>query len=152
MNLRIRSKGWPPMEKCRSIYESFFHLHSNETNFRTCFLYCSFVTFCVCYISLIICVVFLGPGGSLEEGRGMDSSQMHSLYGSHGNRANSTSSGSPPVSTPSSSGSMLVVPQPISAASKGHGAPPGVATNGTGRKYQCKMCPQVSLHILSFLW
>ncbi|KAG8201132.1 hypothetical protein JTE90_028797 [Oedothorax gibbosus] len=85
-----------------------------------------------------------GPGGSLEEGRGMDSSQMHSLYGSHGNRANSTSSGSPPVSTPSSSGSMLVVPQPISAASKGAGAPPGVATNGTGgRKYQCKMCPQI---------
>ncbi|XP_015920795.1 zinc finger protein rotund isoform X6 [Parasteatoda tepidariorum] len=87
-----------------------------------------------------------GPGGSLEEGRGgggMDSSQMHSLYGTHGNRANSTSSGSPPVSTPSSSGSMLVVPQPISAATKGPGAPSGVATNGTGRKYQCKMCPQI---------
>ncbi|XP_055929041.1 zinc finger protein rotund-like isoform X6 [Argiope bruennichi] len=90
-----------------------------------------------------------GPGGSLEEGRGgggMDSSQMHNLYGSHGNRANSTSSGSPPVSTPSSSGSMLVVPQPISAATKGPGAPSGVATNGTGRKYQCKMCPQIFLH------
>ncbi|XP_042899856.1 zinc finger protein 362 isoform X4 [Parasteatoda tepidariorum] len=90
-----------------------------------------------------------GPGGSLEEGRGgggMDSSQMHSLYGTHGNRANSTSSGSPPVSTPSSSGSMLVVPQPISAATKGPGAPSGVATNGTGRKYQCKMCPQIFLH------
>lgn len=81
----------------------------------------------------------------------MDSSQMHSLYGSHGNRANSTSSGSPPVSTPSSSGSMLVVPQPISAATKGPGAPSGVATNGTGRKYQCKMCPQVSSSFISLL-
>ncbi|GFS67511.1 zinc finger protein rotund [Trichonephila clavipes] len=73
----------------------------------------------------------------------MDSLQMHNLYGSHGNRANSTSSGSSPVSTPSSNESMLVVPQPISAATKDHGAPSGVATNDTGRKYQCKMCPQI---------
>ncbi|GFX24667.1 zinc finger protein rotund [Trichonephila clavipes] len=99
--------------------------------------------------------MLIGPGGTLEEGRGgggMDSSQMHNLYGSHGNRANSTSSGSPPVSNPSSRGSMLVVPQPISAATKGPRAPSGVANNGTSRKYQCKIVPLFILFLLiSFL-
>ena len=78
----------------------------------------------------------------------------HYLYGA---RANGTSPGSPPTVTSSGhAGNMLVVPQPTLLTSKlptGHptmpsgylptGAPVG-ATNNTGRKYQCKMCPQVS--------
>lgn len=43
------------------------------------------------------------------------------------------------------SGALLVVPQPINATKLGaslNGA-------GTGRKYQCKMCPQVSFYIIS---
>ncbi|KAF0312302.1 hypothetical protein FJT64_016907 [Amphibalanus amphitrite] len=77
------------------------------------------------------------------------------LYGA---RANGTSPGSPPVVTSSGhAGNMLVVPQPSLLTSKlptGHptmpsgylpaGAPVG-ATNNTGRKYQCKMCPQVTV-------
>jgi hypothetical protein len=35
---------------------------------------------------------------------------------------------------------LLVVPQPINATKISGSLP-----NGTGRKYQCKMCPQVSL-------
>ena len=53
----------------------------------------------------------------------------------------SASSSSPPtVSTPS----MLIVPQPINAAARIPTSPPGVHNqiNG-GRKYQCKMCPEV---------
>jgi zinc finger protein 362/384 len=42
---------------------------------------------------------------------------------------------------------LLVVPQPINATKMGAGL-----TNGTGRKYQCKMCPQVrSVSWFSFL-
>ncbi|XP_076365374.1 uncharacterized protein LOC143254306 isoform X3 [Tachypleus tridentatus] len=82
-----------------------------------------------------------GPGTTLDEGRSppMESPQMHSMYSSHGN------GGSPPVSSPSSSGSMLVVPQPINAVSKHPGSmnTSSSANNGTGRKYQCKMCPQI---------
>ncbi|XP_076365377.1 uncharacterized protein LOC143254306 isoform X5 [Tachypleus tridentatus] len=85
-----------------------------------------------------------GPGTTLDEGRSppMESPQMHSMYSSHGN------GGSPPVSSPSSSGSMLVVPQPINAVSKHPGSmnTSSSANNGTGRKYQCKMCPQIFLH------
>lgn len=77
----------------------------------------------------------------------------HYLYGV---RANGSSPGSPPVVTSSGhAGNMLVVPQPTLLSTKlpgGHapmppgyltGGPAGVANN-TGRKYQCKMCPQVS--------
>ncbi|XP_023219512.1 zinc finger protein rotund-like isoform X7 [Centruroides sculpturatus] len=81
----------------------------------------------------------LGPGSSGDETRsgGMDTSQMHSMYG---NRTGGNST-SPPVST--SNSALLVVPQPINAASK----PPSLtATNCTGRKYQCKMCPQIFMH------
>ncbi|XP_067138776.1 zinc finger protein ZFP2-like isoform X4 [Centruroides vittatus] len=80
-----------------------------------------------------------GPGSSGDETRsgGMDTSQMHSMYG---NRTGGNST-SPPVST--SNSALLVVPQPINAASK----PPSLtATNCTGRKYQCKMCPQIFMH------
>ncbi|XP_076320485.1 zinc finger protein rotund-like isoform X5 [Tachypleus tridentatus] len=84
-----------------------------------------------------------GPVSMLEEGRSppMESPQMHSMYGSHGNR----NGGSPPVSSPSSGGSMLVVPQPINAAIKSSASinANNATTNGTGRKYQCKMCPQI---------
>lgn len=61
----------------------------------------------------------------------LDASPMsHGLYGSHAGRGANTS---PPVAH---SQAMLVVPQPVKGAG-GH-------ANGTGRKYQCKMCPQVS--------
>ncbi|KAJ9575774.1 hypothetical protein L9F63_007315, partial [Diploptera punctata] len=59
----------------------------------------------------------------------------------------SSSSASPPASAPTPSvnaAAMLVVPQPINA-SKMSGQPQGSivsANGGTGRKYQCKMCPQ----------
>ncbi|XP_076306537.1 uncharacterized protein LOC143223043 isoform X1 [Tachypleus tridentatus] len=84
-----------------------------------------------------------GPGSTLDEGRSppMESPQMHNMYGNHGNG----NSGSPPVSSPSSGSSMLVVPQPINAVTKSPASinSGNAATNGTGRKYQCKMCPQI---------
>ncbi|XP_076306542.1 uncharacterized protein LOC143223043 isoform X6 [Tachypleus tridentatus] len=87
-----------------------------------------------------------GPGSTLDEGRSppMESPQMHNMYGNHGNG----NSGSPPVSSPSSGSSMLVVPQPINAVTKSPASinSGNAATNGTGRKYQCKMCPQIFLH------
>ena len=71
--------------------------------------------------------------------------------------------GSPPVAPPNGQpGNMLVVPQPAFLTSKlaagGHPMQPGHPghpgghpghTNGLavpGRKYQCKMCPQVSTY------
>ncbi|XP_022241715.1 zinc finger protein 384-like isoform X3 [Limulus polyphemus] len=93
-----------------------------------------------------------GPGNAMDEARSptMESPhQLQNMYGSHGHRNNSSSnSGSPPISTHTPSNSMLVVPQPINAVGK---SPPGLntanaASNGTGRKYQCKMCPQIFLH------
>ncbi|XP_013774586.2 zinc finger protein rotund-like isoform X1 [Limulus polyphemus] len=90
-----------------------------------------------------------GPGNAMDEARSptMESPhQLQNMYGSHGHRNNSSSnSGSPPISTHTPSNSMLVVPQPINAVGK---SPPGLntanaASNGTGRKYQCKMCPQI---------
>ncbi|KAK3854910.1 hypothetical protein Pcinc_038652 [Petrolisthes cinctipes] len=96
------------------------------------------------------------PGGfvyechhnSLDErldGRGGLEIPQHMAPASLYARSNgSASSASPPtVSTPS----MLIVPQPINAA-KMPPTPPGLGqnppNNGTARKYQCKMCPQVS--------
>lgn len=71
-----------------------------------------------------------------------------SIYGATGplrsNSSNSSSPGGgggtgahPHAGTPAA---LLVVPQPINATKIGSGL-----TNGTGpgRKYQCKMCPQV---------
>lgn len=86
-----------------------------------------------------------GPVSGLDDNRtsSIEPSQIHGIYGNHGNRT--SSSGSPPVSTPSSSGSMVVVPQPINAIAKGP-ALGSASTNGTGRKYQCKMCPQIFMH------
>ncbi|XP_023243465.1 zinc finger protein rotund-like isoform X2 [Centruroides vittatus] len=86
-----------------------------------------------------------GPVSGLDDNRAssIEPSQIHGIYGNHGNRT--SSSGSPPVSTPSSSGSMVVIPQPINAIAKGP-ALGSASTNGTGRKYQCKMCPQIFMH------
>ncbi|XP_066995286.1 zinc finger protein rotund [Anabrus simplex] len=97
----------------------------------------------------------LENGGSLEEAR-MDSGHQGgmppSLYSSGAGGAprsnSSSSSASPPAtaSTPASaSAAMLVVPQPINASKMASGQPGSVmaSNGGTGRKYQCKMCPQV---------
>ncbi len=79
-------------------------------------------------------------GNNIDEGRsgsgGLDSSpSLHSnLYGHSNNRSNNNNS-------PPSGQQMLVVPQPVKSSNNLSGAP---TTNGTGRKYQCKMCPQVS--------
>ncbi len=61
----------------------------------------------------------------------------------------SASSASPPATstTPASSMGMLVAPQPINAAKMGHTLAAVAAQSNGGsqaRKYQCKMCPQVS--------
>ena len=90
----------------------------------------------------------------LEDPRaGLEAQQMTGLYG---HRSNSSASSSPPAAsaasnagngTASGGGSNnnggLVVPQPINAAKMGSGG--GMAHGGgaSGRKYQCKMCPQV---------
>lgn len=68
-----------------------------------------------------------------------------SIYGAAGplrsNSSNSSSPGGggghPHAGTPAA---LLVVPQPINATKIGAGLTNGA---GPGRKYQCKMCPQV---------
>lgn len=68
-----------------------------------------------------------------------------SIYGAAGplrsNSSNSSSpgggGGAPHAGTPAA---LLVVPQPINATKIGAGLTNGA---GPGRKYQCKMCPQV---------
>ncbi|PSN43402.1 hypothetical protein C0J52_26692 [Blattella germanica] len=96
--------------------------------------------------------------GSLEEARmesgghqgGMPPGSLYNTAGGGAPRSNSSSSSaSPPASAPTPSANaaaaMLVVPQPINA-SKMSGQPQGSivsANGGTGRKYQCKMCPQM---------
>ena len=77
--------------------------------------------------------------------------------GLYGHRSNSSASSSPPA-TSGSGQTGLVVPQPINAAkggqpghvqvASGNGGPGHIhhshPSNGSsGRKYQCKMCPQV---------
>ena len=102
-------------------------------------------------MSYILFWIDVGPNNNVDEGRsgsgGLDSSpSLHpNLYGSHatGNRA--TNNNSPP--TPSGQ-QMLVVPQPVKSNNNLTGVP---ATNGTGRKYQCKMCPQVRLIYFFFI-
>lgn len=66
------------------------------------------------------------------------------IYGATGalrsNSSNSSSPGGggahPHAGTPAA---LLVVPQPINATKIGA----GLTNGGPGRKYQCKMCPQV---------
>ena len=83
--------------------------------------------------------------------------------GLYGHRSNSSASSSPPA-TSQSGQTGLVVPQPINAAKGGGGGGPGhpggqgasgnnnhtgghihshPSNGSSGRKYQCKMCPQV---------
>ncbi|RWS17963.1 zinc finger protein rotund-like protein [Dinothrombium tinctorium] len=77
-------------------------------------------------------ICFQGPNTVEEGGRsassGLDSSpSMHpNLYASR-----TTANASP------GPGSLLVVPQPVKSSMG------GATTNGTGRKYSCKMCPQI---------
>ena len=69
------------------------------------------------------------PGGGGNVGAG--------VQGGIGNPSSGNNGGHPHGGTPAA---LLVVPQPINATKMGAGL-----TNGTGpgRKYQCKMCPQV---------
>jgi hypothetical protein len=73
--------------------------------------------------------------------------------GLYGHRSNSSASSSPPA-TSQSGQTGLVVPQPINAAKGGQGGGHQGNNNSghihthpsngsSGRKYQCKMCPQV---------
>lgn len=111
-----------------------------------------------CLIKLFLFVI----GGSLEDTRmesgahqggagGMPPGSIYNSTGAGAPRSNSSSSSaSPPTSvqTPSvnaaAAAAMLVVPQPINASKMGQQQGSIVSANGgTGRKYQCKMCPQV---------
>lgn len=62
---------------------------------------------------------------------------MTPIYGAAPLRATSNSSNSP-GNLHGQSSTLLVVPQPINATKMTSGL-----SNGNGRKYQCKMCPQV---------
>ena len=107
-------------------------------------------------ISLYIFSIFSG----LDD-RGLEGQQMSG--GLYGHRSNSSASSSPPA-TSQSGQTGLVVPQPINAAKGGGGGGPGhpggqgasgnnnhtgghihshPSNGSSGRKYQCKMCPQV---------
>ncbi|XP_054160453.1 zinc finger protein rotund-like isoform X2 [Oppia nitens] len=85
-----------------------------------------------------------GRSGSGGGGGGLDTSPSlhHQLYGSHagGNRHNNNNNNSRPQS-PMTAQQMLVVPQPLKSSNTLTSS--GATTNGTGRKYQCKMCPQI---------
>ncbi|XP_045101431.1 zinc finger protein rotund-like isoform X7 [Portunus trituberculatus] len=77
------------------------------------------------------------------DGRGLEIPHNMAPASLYARSNGSASSASPPtVSTPS----MLIVPQPINAA-KMPPTPPGIGqnppNNGSARKYQCKMCPQI---------
>ena len=96
---------------------------------------------------------------------GLDDPHMSGLYG---HRSNSSASSSPPAhggqGDNGGPNGGLVVPQPINAAKGGHGghshhgshgnhghhnhhhmshSGSGTTNGSAGRKYQCKMCPQV---------
>lgn len=75
-----------------------------------------------------------------------------SMYGHSGPiRSGSSNSSSPGgahghATTPAA---LLVVPQPINASKINTGLTNG---SGPGRKYQCKMCPQVFIFSILFLY
>ena len=103
------------------------------------------------------------------------------MSGLYGHRSNSSASSSPPahggpVNDSGGANGGLVVPQPINAAKGGHGGHshhgshgnhghhahhhmshggPGTTNGSAGRKYQCKMCPQVGkvrrFYLVNFL-
>ena len=86
--------------------------------------------------------------------RGLEGQQMSG--GLYGHRSNSSASSSPPA-TSGSGQTGLVVPQPVKGG-QGQGNGNGSSghihshpSNGSsGRKYQCKMCPQVGK--VSWIW
>lgn len=85
---------------------------------------------------------FLGHSNNIDEGRsggGLDTSPMHPSLYHHGggNRGSNNAANNNNSPTPSGQ-QMLVVPQPVKSSNLSTSVP-----NGTGRKYQCKMCPQV---------
>lgn len=63
---------------------------------------------------------------------------MTPIYGSTSALRAQSNSNSPGNGHGQPSSALLVVPQPINATKMTSGL-----SNGTGRKYQCKMCPQV---------
>lgn len=95
-------------------------------------------------------------GHLLDDGR-MDhqTAQSHmAIYGANSALRNSSNSSSPGGGGSTILGgvshghggtpaALLVVPQPINATKIGASLTNGT---GTGRKYQCKMCPQVTIH------
>lgn len=77
---------------------------------------------------------------------GVDDGRMDppgALGGLYGGTARSHSSSSSSASPPHGA-ATLIVPHPL-AASKGPEQHHVVTHNGSGRKYQCKMCPSVRL-------
>ena len=104
--------------------------------------------------------------GRLEHHHQPSQNHMASIYGAAGalrsNSSNSSSPGGIGVHNVGNAGlggpgiaglthghtntpaALLVVPQPINATKIGASLSNGP---GTGRKYQCKMCPQVSAHL-----
>lgn len=69
---------------------------------------------------------------------GLQSGQMTPIYGQSVLRGASNSNS--PGNIHGQSSTLLVVPQPLNATKIAPGLP-----NGSGRKYQCKMCPQVRI-------
>ncbi|XP_050068726.1 zinc finger protein rotund-like [Anopheles maculipalpis] len=89
----------------------------------------------------------LQKGHMIDDGRLLDhhtmqtgAAQMSQLYGARGSSSSSSPGGGlghGGATNPATA--LLVVPQPINATKIGATGLP----NGTGRKYQCKMCPQI---------
>uniref|UniRef100_A0AAG5CQI7 C2H2-type domain-containing protein n=1 Tax=Anopheles atroparvus TaxID=41427 RepID=A0AAG5CQI7_ANOAO len=82
----------------------------------------------------------------IDDGRLLDhhsmqtgAAQMSQLYGARGSSSSSSPGGGHGHGGTNPAAALLVVPQPINATKIGAGGLP----NGTGRKYQCKMCPQI---------
>ena len=80
--------------------------------------------------------------------------QNNQVYSTTGPLRTTSSSNSPGNLHGQQSSTLLVVPQPINATKISTGL-----SNNTGRKYQCKMCPQVSVRFfkncelnINFFW
>jgi len=86
------------------------------------------------------------PQGHLldeHHGIGIQNNQVYSTTGPLRTTSNSNSPGN---LHGQQSSTLLVVPQPINATKISTGI-----SNNTGRKYQCKMCPQVSMTCLRYI-
>ncbi|XP_033236520.1 zinc finger protein rotund isoform X4 [Drosophila pseudoobscura] len=99
-----------------------------------------------------------GGAGGGTSGGGNSSLVAPSHHGNHVSAAAAAAAHhhSSAVAAASAAASLLVVPQPINASKMG-GGPGGVGAGtgghapggGSGRKYQCKMCPQCPTHSLA---